>query len=166
MKLFRINLIILFFVFMFTLSALICGIAQTGNAGTRAYRNPINPAVHISVLPQPMYEDLWKVENVEEAILVGAKASSSDTKYRGTEEEAGFLVENHGCGRILIFPNRKKAMTAHKEIMELNDSGKEHSWSFSKDNVVLLLDSGFPEAEARELEEKLYEIKELANLED
>jgi hypothetical protein len=72
-------------------------------------------------------------------------------------------VENHGHGRIIIFPNRKKAWIAHTEIINLNISGEEYSWSFSKDNVVLLLDSGFPEVIARELEAKLYAIKEFTN---
>jgi hypothetical protein len=74
-----------------------------------------------------------------------------------------FNVPSYGkkvTGYIFCFDKREAFEKTKKHYLDLNKKGELYTWSFSKDNILLVLAGSMPEESARRYEKVLYEIKE------
>jgi len=78
------------------------------------------------------------------------------------KEDIKFSIPSIGedvAGCILGFNVKYDLEKVKKHYLSLNKKNKFHSWTFVKDNILLVLDGRMTEERARKFEKALYELK-------
>jgi hypothetical protein len=78
------------------------------------------------------------------------------------KEITKFSIPSFGedkVGYIFSFEKKKNLEKVKKHYLELNKKGELYTWSFVKDNVLLLLSGTISEDKARQYESVLYDLK-------
>jgi hypothetical protein len=89
----------------------------------------------------------WITVNTSEV-----RTSELKTLPGRTWESVGFIVPFHNTGLkgcVLSFKEKKEFEKIKKYYLGLNKKRKLYSWSFSRDNILVVLDGAMPAREAR-----------------
>jgi len=163
-------LITILFITGLTQEALACG---CGGSHNHPSVNGVNiPPPHPMPPPMPMYETMWKAEavinifeenglHVEKQISVfnGIENSSEENNK---EEAVSFELPSLGKdvgGSINTFKYKVDLEELQIHFLDLNKKGVFHTWSFAKDNVLVILTGNVPENIARQYETVLVSLK-------
>jgi len=131
-----------------------------------------SPPLPAMVPPMPEFEHTWSandlIESLEAKGLKEEKGRSileerdHDALINTVEEAVGFYLSSFGKDAgvfIHIFRSREDPRKVQKHFLDLNEKGDLYTWSFVKDNIVLVLTGTIPEDIARRYERILYSLK-------
>jgi hypothetical protein len=79
-----------------------------------------------------------------------------------TWESVGFIVPFYNTalkGCVLSFKEKKEFEKIKKYYLDLNKKGKLYSWSFSRDNILVVLDGAMPARMADEFQSILNQVR-------
>ncbi len=157
--------------FSFAPKAFACGCSGRGPAGSGPSLKYVTPNIHPSPMP-PGFPYKWSgkdlIKRFSESGLEIEKAESvveanhSNLAVKANEMTR-FSIPSFGEnieGFILCFQQKNDLEKAKKYYLELNEKGELYTWSFVKDNIVLVLTGTITEEKARQYEKILYELKE------
>jgi hypothetical protein len=97
---------------------------------------------------------------VTEVSTVTKADSSLPAKVKEMSKFSFTLSGEQREGYIFSFEKKKNLLKSQKHYLELNERGELYTWSFVKDNILLVLAGSIPEEKARLYESVLYELEE------
>ena len=126
----------------------------------------------IMVSPMPEFETRWKAEAVidsfeEKGLAVAKQKSVFNALAKGSsanieEEAVSFDIPSLGKdvgGSINTFKYKIELEELQRHFLDLNKKGDFHTWSYAKDNVLIILTGNVPENIARQYEKALVSLK-------
>lgn len=131
---------------------------------------PIPPVIHPVVPPSEFFKK-WSITEVVNSFqrsgleIANIKSVTEvDSSSLPARPEQGIKfsipsVREEVAGCVLSFDMEKSLEKVRKHYLSLNKKNKLYSWTFVKDNILLVLDSTLPEEKARGFEKALYELK-------
>ncbi len=170
------NMILLinfFFIFIFiagySQKVSACGCGSSHSTSSPSYSMSPQP---IMVPSMPEFETKWStmrvVESFEEKGLTVERLRSifedanHDTAINAAEEAVRFDLASFGkeagvC--IHTFTSKDDLKNLQTHFLELNEKGDLYTWSYVKDNVLLVITGTIPEEIARQYERVLYDLR-------
>ncbi|UCH45760.1 MAG: hypothetical protein JSV11_03370 [Nitrospiraceae bacterium] len=149
------------------------------SCGCGGHSHTTSPGSHYSVplpvmiVPRPEFEHRWQAKDVVESfdeknLNVDRRRAAFveghyDLAINKAKEAVGFDLSSIGEEAgvyIHTFSSRDDLKDAQKQFLELNEEGKLYTWSFARDNVLLVLTGTIPEGVARQYERALYSMKQ------
>jgi hypothetical protein len=132
---------------------------------------PVSPPVFYFP-PPPGFPQDWlikdAVESIEEkGLIIENVKEVTEDDYRSLPANANkgikftmpsFEEDTEGC--ILSFKRKDNIEAVQNHFLELNEKGELYTWSFVKDNLLLVLSGTLPGLKARQYEQALYDLKE------
>jgi hypothetical protein len=127
---------------------------------------PIRP-----VVPLPQFFNNWSITDVVNSfqgngLEIGdiRQVTDVDQSFLPARVKEGikFSIPSVGeevAGCILSFNDKYNLEKVRKHYLGLNEKGEFYTWTFVKDNILLVLDGRLPESMAREYERALYDLK-------
>jgi len=118
------------------------------------------------------FQNIWSADDVvkvlnEQSLEVEAPEFITETDRFGlpatTKELIKFSMPSIGKGIqgcILIFELKDNLNKNKNYYSALNDKGHPHTWSFLKDNILLVIDGAVPEEKAKQYESALTGLKQ------
>lgn len=172
----KIGMILIFLLFASLLSGGIagqvfaCGCGGGSSASSSPSGHSVSPAVFFYP-PPPGFTEKWFVKDVvgsidEKGIKLQDVTDTTDVDYRTLPGRASqgvkfsfssLMKEIKGC--ILSFEDKDTLEKVQNYFLDLNEKGHYYSWSFVKDNIILILGGTLPEGQARAFESALYDLK-------
>ena len=168
---------ILIFIVLVSTSFILCGYAEKvfarngSNGGSSAPTvRHIQPNVHPPPMP-PGFPYKWGGKDLikrftEDGLEIEKAKPVAEVDYgklpAKVKEITKFSIPSFGedkVGYIFCFERRKNLGKVKNHYLELNKKGELYTWSFVKDNVLLLLSGAIPEEKARQYESALYNLK-------
>jgi hypothetical protein len=121
--------------------------------------------------PPPGFVQKWFIRDAVDSInkkglLIDTVSETTEVDYRTLPAEAKegikfslppFMKDIKGC--ILSFENKEDLKKVQKHFLELNEKGYYHSWSFAKDNILMILGGSLSESQAKQFESALYDLE-------
>lgn len=132
---------------------------------------PKPPPVIQPVVPPPQFFNKWSITEVVNSFqgngleIANIKPVSEEDYSSlpvGPEQGIKFSIPSireDAVGCILSFDDKYDLEKVKKHYQSLNKKGELYSWTFVKDNILLVLDGAIQEAKAREYERALYDLK-------
>ncbi len=126
----------------------------------------------VMVPPIPEFEHMWKAKDVVDSFeknglevqkhISVPEEGNHETAIKKADEAVGFGLTSFGPDAevfIHTFNLKNDLKEVQKYFLERNERGEFYTWSFVKDNVLLVLTGTVPENIARQYENVLYELK-------
>lgn len=146
---------------------LACPGCYSGAGGHRSNPTRIRTLPHQFVPPGFPYN--WNINHVrkifEDHKLVPAYNEVNDLDFQNLPARARvgmkFSVPSAGQnseGCILSFDSKDDINIVLEYFLDKNQKGELYTWSFSKDNILLLITGTISEADARQYESALYDL--------
>ena len=150
--------------------AFACGCGSSSSVSSSSFGHSVSPSVFFYP-PPPGFPERWFIKDVVESIdKKGLKIedvkNTTEVDYSSLPGRAkqgikfslpSLIKEIEGC--VLSFENKDNLEKVQKYFLELNEKGNYYSWSFAKDNILMILGGSLPESQAREFESALYDLK-------
>jgi nucleoside diphosphate kinase len=144
---------------------------KNGLPPAKLSKPPIPPSIRPVILPQFLHTwsiaeviDRFQKDGLEIADIKEITETKQNILLRKVKEGIKFSIlspsvrkEIKGC--ILVFDVKYDLEKVKKYYLDLNKKGELYSWTFVKDNILLVLDGRVPEEIARKYERSLYELK-------
>jgi hypothetical protein len=160
----------LFSIAVYSQNAFACGCGGYSNVSpVSSHHSPPLPPM---VPPMPEFERTWSandlIKSLEGKGLKKQEHSSvlegryNDALINTAEEAVGFDLVSFGKEAgvsIHTFRSKKDLRKVQRYFLDLNEKGDLYTWSFVKDNIVLVLSGTIPEDIARQYERTLYSLK-------
>ena len=153
----------------------ITGVFACGCGGGSSYtpsNTHIGYAPMIMVPPMPQYETMWKAEAVIDSFAKkGLPVEKPKFTFEGLDMEPDSTIKEEAVsfdmpaigkdvgGSINTFEFRSDLNKLQEHFLDLNKKGDLNTWSFVKDNVLLILTGNVPEKIARQYETALLDLK-------
>ncbi len=116
--------------------------------------------------PPPAFAQKWYVTDVvrsfnEDGLKAEVKKDYTSEPLEVKEGTASLTIslKDGLAGTITTFNKKEDLEKIQKRFFDLNKNGEFHTWTFVKDNVLLVLTGSLPEDEARRYESSLYNLK-------
>ncbi len=150
--------------------AFACGCGGGNSTPSGSSGHSVSPTVFFYP-PPPGFPEKWFIKDVVESIdKKGLKLEdvkdTTEVDYSSLPGRAkegvrfsspSLIKEIEGC--ILSFEDKDTLEKVQKYFLESNEKGDYYSWSFAKDNILMILGGALPESQAREFESALYDLK-------
>ncbi len=138
------------------------GIGNPKFAPVPSTPQPVAPSIFLIKWSIDDVINSFKVRNIE--IMNIKPVTESDYKPLPDRADEGvkFSVSSLGedtAGCILSFKYTHSLEKVKRYYQKLNKKRELHSWTFVKDNILLVLDGKMPEEKAREYERALNDLK-------
>jgi len=136
-----------------------------------------SPPPYVVPITQPpwfphSFPHIWSVDDAvnvlnERSLEVKEPEYISETNQFGLPAETTELIrfaipsvgkDIQGC--ILTFELKDNLNKVRNYYADLNDKGQPHTWSFMKDNILLVIDGVVPEEKARQYESALIGLRQ------
>jgi hypothetical protein len=131
---------------------------------------PVSPPVFYFP-PPPGFPHEWFTNDVLESIKEKG-LQIEDIEITTKEDYSSFpasanegikftipLIEEGKEGYILSFKKKIDIEAVQEHFLKLNEKGELYTWSFVKDNILLILSGTLQEVKARKYEQALYDLK-------
>jgi hypothetical protein len=169
-KIILINLLIALLLVGYSKEVFACGCGSSPSSSIASYRATPNIVV---VPPPPGFPHKWFTKEVINLFdKKGLKVSKPNPITERTKNNSIINTTNEAVKFDLISIGKDVGVSIHifetwddldkaqKHFLDLNEKGELYTWSFVKDNVLLVLTGTIPEEVAREYESALYNLKE------
>lgn len=128
------------------------------SSGSQSGQFSVPTPTTVQVPPPKQTKILWSTYDVLTHFQKN-KLQVSLEKNKPRLENKLFMKYHGHSFKIITFATKEKCEKEHNQILLENESGKKNTWSFSKDNTLIVIDHRMDEKFARELESALYKLK-------